>query len=80
MYSNSNVTISWSINEEAITTCTLQTPSSLMVVNCNYTLQLTYLIEGVHTLYIQVVDVAGNIAPIITHTWTVGKDLQIYTH
>ncbi len=79
MYSNSNVTISWSINEEAITTCILKTPSGLMAVNCNYTLQLTYLIEGVHILHIQAVDVAGNIAQ-ITHRWTVGKELQIYTH
>ncbi len=74
------MTISWSINEEAITTCTLQTPSDLIAVNCNYTLQLTDLIGGVYTLLILAVDMAGNIAPIITHRWTVGKELQIYTH
>ncbi len=74
------MTISWSIDEEAITTCILLTPSGPMAVNCNYTLQLTNLIEGVYDLHIQAVDVAGNIAQIITHTWTVGKELQIYTH
>ena len=72
-YSNANVTISWTIDEEATTTCTLQTPSGLQVVNCNYTLSLTNLHEGVHTLYIQTTDLAGNIARTVRHVWTVGK-------
>jgi len=72
-YSNANVTISWMIDEVATTTCTLQTPSELQVVNCNYTLYLTNLQEGVHTLYIQTVDLAGNIARTVRHVWTVGK-------
>lgn len=76
IYSNRNVKISWLLNEEATTTCTLQTPSSTMIVTCNYTLQLANLMEGGHFLYIQMVDVAGNIAPIVRHTWTVGKRIK----
>lgn len=71
-YSSSNLTISWTINEEASTVCTLQTPISLVVIPCNNTLQLSNLSEGSHTLYVQATDLAGNVVTVNT-SWTVGK-------
>ena len=72
------MTISWILDEEATTTCTLQTPSELLVVTCNYTLYLSDLREGGHTLYIQTIDVAGNMAQIVRHSWTVGEKKRLH--
>ena len=71
-YSNQNVTIEWSYNEEASSYCTLQTPTLLLPVPCNQSVTLLNLAEGVHSLFIQGTDLAGNSAT-VRHTWSVGK-------
>lgn len=86
-YSNENVTIFWSFNEEATSTCTLDTPQNFLVVACDQNATLTFLTDGVHTLYISATDLAGNIAPTVRHSWTVGMAFVLvvcfshcYTH
>lgn len=73
--SNANVTISWTFDEEATSSCTVQTPSLLFVILCNgSSVTLTGLREeGMHTLFIVATDLAGNVARTIRKFWTVGE-------
>ena len=73
------MTITWRYNEEATSTCTLQTPTSSSVIACDQNVTLTGLREGQHTLYITATDVAGNVAS-IRDSWIVGKYVRIATH
>lgn len=70
-YSNANITIEWSYDEEASSHCTLQTPTLLLPVNCNQSVTLQNLAEGLHSLFIQGTDLAGN-SVTVRHTWSVG--------
>lgn len=72
-YSNAAVFISWRYNEEATSSCTLQTPERLFVIACDRNVSLTGLSEGSHTLYIVATDIAGNVARTIRHSWIVGE-------
>lgn len=74
-YSNANITIEWSYDEEASSHCTLQTPTLLLPVNCNQSVTLQNLAEGLHSLFIQGTDLAGN-SVTVRHTWSVGKRHQ----
>lgn len=70
-YSNTNVTITWRYNEEATSTCTIQTPTTILIMTCDQNVTLTNLQEGGHTLYITARDVAGNVAN-TRYSWIVG--------
>ena len=74
-YSNSHVTFSWVYSEEASSLCTLQSPSEISMVPCNQSVTLTNLREGLHTLYIQATDLAGNVARTVRRSWTVGESI-----
>ena len=74
-YSNANITIEWSYDEEASSHCTLQTPTLLLPVNCNQSVTLQNLAEGLHSLFIQGTDLAGN-SVTVRHTWSGGKRHQ----
>jgi hypothetical protein len=73
IYTNANVTISWRYDEEAASSCTLQTPTTLFVILCNESVSLTGLREGGHTFYIVATDLAGNVARTVRNSWTVGE-------
>ena len=74
LYSNENVTISWSYNEEATSVCSLQSPTLTTPIPCvNHSVTLTRTLPGRYSLFILSADLAGNVAPTSRHTWTVGE-------
>jgi len=73
-YSNENVTISWSYNEESTSVCSLQSPTTTTPITCvNHSVTLTRTGPGLYSLFILSADLAGNVAPTARHTWTVGE-------
>lgn len=73
-YSSENFTINWNISEDATATCTLQTPTTQYTVICNNeTFSATHLEEGLHFLFVQITDLAGNAGKPAHYGWTVGE-------
>ena len=71
--SDEMITFRWLYNEQASSTCTLQTPTSMAIIPCiNNSVMLAYPQEG-YSLYIQGTDLAGNTAEAVQLTWTVGE-------
>lgn len=70
--SNENVTIEWSVNEPANSTCTLSSPSGTSLVFCGQSWRGDSLREGFHTLYVTATDTSGNIGTTRQTTWFVG--------
>lgn len=68
--------ISWRYDEEATSSCTLQTPEMLFVIACDRNVSLTGLSEGSYTLYIVATDIAGNVARTVRHSWTAGEMIK----
>ena len=73
-FSNENFTINWRFNEEATATCTLQTPTNQFRETCNSeTFMRTRLEGGLHFLFVQGTDLAGNTGRPMRYHWTVGE-------
>lgn len=73
-FSNENFTINWNVSEEVTATCTLQSPTIQYTVICNNkTYNATQLQEGLHFLFVQATDLAGNTGIPMRYGWTVGK-------
>ena len=73
-FSNENFTISWRFNEEATATCTLQTPTDQSTEICNNGVFMrTRLKGGLHFLFVQGTDLAGNTGRPMRYDWTVGE-------
>ena len=73
--SNEGITLRWSYDEEAVSLCELQAPSMLTMttIPCSGNVfLLTNDLKG-SSLFIQGMDVAGNVAAQIQLTWNVGK-------
>ena len=72
--SNENFTIFWRFDEEATATCTLQTPTDQLTEICNNgTFMRTRLKGGLHFLFVQGTDLAGNTGRPRRYDWIVGK-------
>ncbi|KAL9963564.1 hypothetical protein ACROYT_G027084 [Oculina patagonica] len=71
--SGGDVKITWTANENVTSQCTLQTPSQITAYPCNMSWTGTNLIEGYHSIYVQVTDLAGNTAPPVRHSWFVDR-------
>lgn len=73
-YSSENFTIDWNVSETTTATCTLITPTSQYTEICdNQTFTGTHLEEGLHFLFVQVTDLAGNTGKAMHYGWTVGE-------
>ena len=73
-FSNENFTINWRFNEEATATCTLQTPTNQFTETCNNgTFMRTRLEGGLHFLFVQGTDLAGNTGRPMRYDWIVGE-------
>ena len=73
-FSNENFTINWRFNEEATATCTLQTPTNQFTETCNNgTFTRTRLEGGLHFLFVQGTDLAGNTGRPMRYDWIVGE-------
>lgn len=73
-FSDENFTINWRFSEEATATCTLQTPTFQYTEICNNeTFNATHLEEGLHFLFVQETDLAGNTGTPMRYGWTVGE-------
>lgn len=73
-FSNENFTINWRFNEEATATCTLQTPTDQSTEICNNGVFMrTRLKGGLHFLFVQGTDLAGNTGRPMRYDWIVGE-------
>ena len=70
---NANTTISWTVNEEALIRCTIQTPNHFSTKPCNSSWTGANLPQGYYSIYVQATDTAGNVAQPVRHSWFVGK-------
>ena len=73
--SGGDVKITWSANENVTAQCTVQTPTKIKAQPCNMSWTGTNLTEGFYSIYVQLTDLAGNIASPIRHSWFVGKSI-----
>lgn len=71
--SNENITITWTVNEPANSTCALSSPSGTSLVFCDEAWEGENLREGFHTLHVTPTDTSGNIGITRTISWFVGR-------
>ena len=60
MYSGGSIDIMWTYDEPAISSCLIQSPTSIFRTRCSDSLSLYNLTEGDFTLFVQASDVSGN--------------------
>ena len=72
-YTNENSTITWTINDNATVSCVLETPQSIVPINCTTTgIQLSGLTSGIYGIFVIATDEYGNVGRTQRFTWFVG--------
>lgn len=74
LFSNQDITITWTFNKPVNAHCTLLSPSYVALpFPCSTSFSVTNLMAGEYTLFIYAVDLVGSYALEVSHSWMVGK-------